>query len=523
MTPADSGIYRFGTFILDLRRGCLRQDDKEIRLRPKSFAVLRHLVTNAGRLVRKDELIEAVWPGVVVTDESVARCISDVRQALGDTRQELIRTVPRRGYVLEAHGALQSLATGRASSLSTTSSVPGRPSIAVLPFANLNGDASQEHFADGMAEEIITALSRISWICVVARNLSYAGKGRAANAAKVGRELGARYVVDGSVRQSNGRVRISIQLIDAVSGTHLWADRFDGALDGLFDLQDRVAIAVAGVIEPTLQTAEIARMAGRAPAELCARDLFLRADAMMNSSAALFPQALDLLVEAIGHDPSYGPALSLAAVCCLRMVQNGQSTDPAADCLKGADLARKALHSAPDDPITLANAALALTFSGEEIGAMMALVDRALALNPSYARGWYISSMLKGWAGQHNAAIDRMNRSLQLNPRVRIGVAMYVLFGAAHMFSGRFDEAASNLRLALQEDPNYPTAFRFLAACYAHMGRFTEAREAIDRLRRISAAIFPPYPMFRRQSDRELLLSGLRLAIGQDSAAAAIA
>ncbi len=342
MIPADSGMYRFGTFILDLRRGCLRQDDKEIRLRPKSYAVLRHLATNAGRLVGKDELIEVVWPGVVVTDKSVARCVSDVRQALGDARQELIRTVPRRGYVLVASSAFQSPTTGQEGSPTSVSSASGRPSIAVLRFANLNGDTGQDYLADGMAQEIITALSRISWICVVARSFSFAGKGDTAEVAKVGRELGARYVVDGSVRKSSGRVRISVQLIDAVGGTHLWADRFDGAFDDIFDMQDRVAIAVAGVIEPTLQAAEVARMAGRAPTDLGAHDLFLRADAMMNSSAASFPEALDLLSKAIERDLNHGPALSLAAVCRLRMVQNGQSTDGSADGLIGADLARRA-------------------------------------------------------------------------------------------------------------------------------------------------------------------------------------
>ena len=154
---------------------------------------------------------------------------------------------------------------------------------------------------------------------------------------------------------------------------------------------------------------------------------------------------------------------------------------------------------------------------------MMVLADRALALNPSYARGWYVSSMLRGWAGQHDVAIDQMNRSLRLNPRIRLGVAMYVLFGAAHLFSRQFDEAASNLRIALQEDPNYPTAYRFLAACYAHMGRLCEAREAVEQLRRISSAILPAVTDLRRQSDRELLLSGLRLAIAPETVAPAVA
>ncbi len=522
MTAAEV-VYCFGTFTLDVRRGSLRQDDREIRLRAKSYAVLRYLAENAGRLVGKDELIAAVWPGVVVTDESVARCISDVRQALGDTHQEIIRTVPRRGYLLAAPVARASPTTDREAASRPVAAIPDRPSIAVLPFANLSGDPERDHFAEGVAEEIITALSRISWLVVIARSSSFPYKGRALDTAQIGRELGVRYVVEGSVRQSGGQERIAAQLIDVHRGAHLWADRFDGQLQDIFDLQDRVARGIAGVVEPTLQAAEVTRTAGRPTSELSACDLYLRADAMVNSSAALFPEALGLLMEAIERDPRYGPALSLAAVCRLRMVQNGQSTDPEADSLRGADLARRALQASPDDPLTLANAALALTFFGEDIGATMVLVDRALVLNPSYARGWYISSMLRGWAGQHDTAIEHMNMSLRLNPRVRIGVAVYGLFGAAHLFSRRFDEAARNLRLAIQEDPNYPTAYRFLAACYAQMGLLDEARETIERLRRITPVIFPPYPMFRRECDRELLLSGLRLATGSATAVSAAA
>jgi adenylate cyclase len=476
--------------------------------------VLRYLAENAGRLVGKDELIAAVWPGVFVTDESVARCISDVRTALGDTRQDIIRTVPRRGYLLATPVARASPTTDREAAPISVAAIPDRWSIAVLPFANLSGDSERDHFAEGMAEEIITALSRISWLFVVARSSSFLYKGRGVDAAQIGRELGVRYVVEGSVRRSGEQVRITVQLIDAHGGAHLWADRFDGQLQDIFDLQDRVARDIAGVIEPILQTAEVAHSAGRPTSDLSAYDLYLRADAMVNSSASRFPEALGLLMEAMERDPRHGPALSLAAVCCLRMVQNGQSADSKADSLHGADFARRALQASPDDPLALANSALALTFFGDDIGDTMVLVDRALMLNPSYARGWYISSMLRGWAGQHDIAIEHMNMSLRLNPRVRIGVALYVLFGSAHLFSRRFDEAARNLRLAIQEDPNYPTAYRFLAACYAQMGLLDEAGETIERLRRITPAIFPPYPMFRRESDRELLLSGLRLATG---------
>jgi TolB-like protein len=258
--------------------------------------------------------------------------------------------------------------------------LPDKPSIAVLPFANMSGDPEQEYFADGMVEEIITALSRIRWLFVIARNSSFTYKGHAVDVKQVGRELGVRYVLEGSVRRADGRVRITGQLIDALSGTHLWADRFDGSLEDIFEIQDKVAISVAGVIEPTLQSAEIRRAANRPTNDLTAYDLYLRAYAMQLSSA---PEALRLLDQAIERDPQYGPALALAAVFHGESWIAGWSKDPEADSNASADLAWRALRVAGDDPITLSNAALALGPSSEDISAMMGLVDRALALNPS--------------------------------------------------------------------------------------------------------------------------------------------
>ena len=253
--------------------------------------------------------------------------------------------------------------------------LPDKPSIAVLPFANMSGDPEQEYFADGMVEEIITALSRIRWLFVIARNSTFTYKGQAIDVKRVGRELGVRYVLEGSVRKAGGRVRITAQLIEAETGAHLWAERFDGALDDVFDLQDKVATSVAGVIEPALQAAETARSADRPTNDLTAYDLYLRAYAMTLSSSALFPEALRLLDRAIERDPHYGPALARAALCCFRLVTDGRSDDPASDTRKGTDLARRALQVARDDPGTLADAAAALAYFGEDIGAMMALVD----------------------------------------------------------------------------------------------------------------------------------------------------
>jgi TolB-like protein len=392
--------------------------------------------------------------------------------------------------------------------------LPDKPSIAVLPFANISGDPEQEYFADGMVEEIITALSRIRWLFVIARNSTFTYKGRPVDVKQVGRELGVRYVLEGSVRKAGGRVRITGQLIDAVTGTHLWADRFDGSLEDVFELQDKVASSVAGVIEPALQAAETARSAGRPTDDLTAYDLYLRAYAIFWSSARQIPEALRLLEQAIARDPRYGPALAWAAICCNRLLTDGRSEDPAADRLKGADLARRALEVAGDDPGILANAAYALAYYGEDIGAMMAFVDRALMLNPSYARGWHISGLLKLWAGQPDIAIEHADAALRLSPRARVGAPL-VTIGRAHFLSRRFVEAEPKLLLAIQEDSSDPTPYRWLAACYAHMGRLDDAREVVARLRAITSAVVPDASFLRNPEHRELYLSGLRLAAGE--------
>jgi adenylate cyclase len=310
-------------------------------------------------------------------------------------------------------------------------------------------------------------------------------------------------------------VRITGQLLDAETGTHLWADRFDGSLEDVFELQDKVASSVAGVIEPALQAAETARSAGRSTSDLTAYDLYLRAYAMFLSSARQIPDALRLMEQAIERDPRYGPALAWAAVCCFRLVNDDRSEDWEADRLKGADFASRALEVASDDPGILANAALALAYFGENIGAMIALVDHGLALNPNYARGWHIGGLLRIWAGQPDIAIEHLEASLRLSPRVRIGASRTDL-GTANFYSRRFDEAVPKLLVAIREDPSFPLPYRILAACYAHMGRLDEGREIVARLRAITPVVIPEYTSYLRNPElRELLLSGLRLAAGE--------
>jgi TolB-like protein/class 3 adenylate cyclase len=391
--------------------------------------------------------------------------------------------------------------------------LPGKPSIAVLPFANMSGDPEQEYFADGMVEEIITALSRIRWLFVIARNSTFTYKGQTIGVKRVGRELGVRYVLEGSVRKAGTQVRITGQLIDALTGTHLWADRFDGSLEDIFELQDRVAVSVAGVIEPTLQAAEMRRSMARPTTDLSAYDLYLRA------LATIFPitkervfEALGLLDQAIAIDRHYGPALALAAVCHMTLVRDGWAEPPETSRRKGIDLARLALDVAENDPGILVNVAVVLAQFGEDIGAMIGLIDRALAFNPSFARGWYLSGLLRIWDGQPDLAIEHVETSLRLSPRL-VGQPLS-LMGLAYFFKRRFDEAAQKLVLAIQDHPGFPSAYRTLAACYAHLGRLDEARTIVARLRAITPLVVPSDLLhLRNPEDRELYLSGLRLAM----------
>jgi adenylate cyclase len=392
--------------------------------------------------------------------------------------------------------------------------LPDKPSIAVLPFANMSGDPEQEYFVDGMVEEIITALSQIRWLFVIARNSTFSYKGRPADAKEVGRELGVRYVLEGSVRKAGMQVRITGQLIDAMTGTHLWADRFDGSLEDVFELQDQVAVSVAGVIEPALRAAEIRRSSERPMRDLTAYDLYLRALAHPSGSKAALSRALDLLEQAIDRDPHYGPALANAAFCRVLIDNNGWTENRGQNRSAAIDRAERALESAGDDPDTLAYAANALAYFGENIDAMMALVDRALTLNPSFARGWLTSAQLMIWAGQPDLAIEHVERAMRLSPRDLPGVHSF-LVGLVHFLGRRFEDAMPKLIVAAQHLPNAPQMHRLLASCYAHMGRLEEARAIIERLRTISPAVVHELNQFRNPKHRELILSGLRLAAGE--------
>jgi adenylate cyclase len=310
-------------------------------------------------------------------------------------------------------------------------------------------------------------------------------------------------------------VRITGQLIDAATGAHLWADRFDGSLEDVFDLQDKIAVSVAGVIEPALQAAEMRRSAARPTTDLTAYDLYLRA------LAAFYPitkermfAALNLLEQAIPIDRHYGPALAWSAVCHLRLVVEGWADDAETSRRKCTKLAREALQVGENDPEILVNAALVLAQFGEDIGAMIGLIDRALALNPSFARGWFLSGALRNYAGDHDLAIEHAETALRLSPRGRMGTPLNVI-AEAYFFKREFEEAVSRLLLSIQDNPGSPLSYRTLAACYAHMGRLDEARAIVAQLRAITPLVMPSNLPWRNPEDRELFLSGLHLAIGE--------
>ena len=393
--------------------------------------------------------------------------------------------------------------------------LPDKPSIAVLPLQNMSGDPEQEYFADGMVEEIITALSRIRWLFVIARNSTFTYKGQAVDVKQVGRELGVRYVLEGSVRKGGNRVRITAQLIDATSGTHLWADRFDGSLEDVFELQDEVATSVAGVIEPTLEAAEIRRASARPTNDLSAYDLYLRAlPHVATYQWDHTVEALDLLQRAIERDPNFASALGRAAYCHAVLDAIGRVADRRDNRRVGIDLARRALRTGGDDALALASVAHVLGYFNEDIDAAIAIVDRSIALNPSCAYGWRFSGFLRLFAGKCELAIQHFETSLRLSPR---GERWAQLTGIAiaHFFTGQLEQAAATLLQALHENPIYPLANRFLASCYAHMGRLDEGREVVARLRAITPMVIPEETNYRSPEHRELFLTGLRLAAAE--------
>lgn len=521
-------IYVLGPFRLDSEAEMLFRGAEPVALGKRAVAVLRALVARPGVPVSKDALIEAAWAGLSVEENNLVVQVAALRRVFGEEPggERWIETLPRRGYRfvgpvgIEERGIIAPAPAGANIAMAADAPplpLPLQPSIAVLPFQNMSGDPEREYFADGMVEEIITALSRFRSLFVIARNSSFAYKGRSVDIKQVGRELGVRYVLEGSVRRSAERVRITAQLIDALTGVHFWADSFDGALEDLFDLQDRVAARVVNEIEPRLAQVELERGRHKPTANLGAYDYYLRAAA--NSYPMTKEQSeevLRLAYKAIELDPGFASACGFAAWLHAWRGQNQWTDDVVQERADAMRMARRAAEVGKEDAVALAWAAYTLAYVGRESEHAAPLADRAIELNPNLALAWGIS----GWArlnlGQLDIAIERLARAMRLSPFDPGGRAWLTATGVAHLLAGRYDESLSWTRRTMQAYPDFPAAWRVAAACHALAGHMEEAKATCARLRELEPQLrirnirdlFAPY----RPADLAKFEEGLRIA-----------
>jgi adenylate cyclase len=395
--------------------------------------------------------------------------------------------------------------------------LPDKPSIAVVPFQNLSGDPEQEYFADGIVEEIITALSRFRHLFVIARNSSFTYKGRAVDVKEIGRTLGVRYVLEGSVRKAQARVRIAGQLIEAATGKQLWADRFDGALENIFDLQDQVTASVVGAIAPMVEQAEIERARLKPTENLDAYDLFLRGLAKTHQQTnAAISEALQLFHKATELDTSFGSAYGMAAYCFLVRRVYLWMTDKAAERAETTRLARRAAESGWDDALALARGGHALATSAGDLDGAAAMIDRARSLNPNLAVAWYASGWLRNLRGESETAIEHFGVAMRLSPRDPETCRMQAGMAFALFLLSRYDEALGWAQSATMQQPRYPTPMEVAAASAALAGRLDTARTWIARLREINpdyrVSDFKNLRPLQRSEDLARYEDGLRKA-----------
>ena len=396
--------------------------------------------------------------------------------------------------------------------------LPDKPSIAVLAFQNMSGDPEQEYFADGMVEEIITALSRMRWLFVIARNSSFTYKGRAVDVKQVGRELGVRYVLEGSVRKAANRVRITGQLIDAATGAHLWADRFEGALEDIFELQDQVTANVVGAIAPRLEQAEIERSSRKPTGSLDAYDYYLRGLAAVHRwTREANNEALSHFYRAIELDPQFASAYGLAARCYSQRKAGGWTTDRAREAAEAARLARRAVELGRDDAVALCTAGVALAFVVGDLDDAVAFTDRALVLNPNLTWAWLFGGWVKLWTGEPEVAIERLAQAMRLSPNDPQKFTVLDAMAAAQFAAGRYSEALSWAKASLREKPAFPLATCIAAASGALSGHLAEAQKTVAGLLHIEpglriSSLTEQFPELRRPEDFARFAEALRSA-----------
>ena len=483
-------LYYFKDCALDTDRRELSRGGVLISVEPKVFDLLAYALRNRERVVSKDELISALWDGRIVSESALTTCVNSARSAIGDSgeQQHLIKTLPRKG--IRFVGAVreeQWLAAAPAFSVGAEEGrpeikLPDKPSIAVLPFANMSGDPEQDYFADGMAEDIITALSRCSWLFVIARNSSFTYKGRTVDVRQIGRELGVRYVLEGSVRRAGNRLRFTGQLVDATSGSHLWADRFDGEMSDVFALQDRMTESVVGAIEPKLQLAEIERVKHKQAANLDAYDLLLRAQQLeYEFTEQSFASALRCLEQALAIDPCYAPALGLAAYCYVERRIQGWTQNLEAEAAEGLRLAVRAIELAREDANVLWMAAYAGRSFGMDQDRAKELLDRSLRLNPNSAMALTIAAWNQAIQNPA-AALELLRRAERLSPRDPRAWVMDATRAFACFAGEQFSEAAAAAKKALAQNPRSARTLRLLGASLARLGQRDQATAAIQEL-----------------------------------------
>lgn len=472
--PAPAS-YRFGSFALDAETGALLCDGVPSLLGQRGAALLRLLLERAAAPVSKDALIEAAWPGLIVEDSNLTVQIAALRRALehgGGGRW--IETLPRRGYRYVGPPVTRADANAADTPQSAALPVPDKPSIAVLPFEQ-SGEAGW--FADGMVDDIITGLSRIRWLFVIARNSSFVWRDRSADVKQVGRDLGVRYVLQGSVRRADDRIRINAQLADATSGAQIWAERYDRTVGDLFALQDEIALAVVGAIEPSVRRAEVDRIRRKRPDSLDAYELVLRAQPDVNSGmpdrAAL---ALPQLKRALGLDPAYALAHGLAAMSYHnRFLRAGLKED---DRLASVRHARLAIEHGRDDALALTFAGFSLGMDAHDRQAAFAAFEAALALSPSTALAWILGSVVAGWAAEPERAIDWSERGMRLSPFDPWAFAAWNAQSLGHFHRDRHAEAVSAAYKSNLANPAHSITWVQLAGSLAALGRIEEAKAA---------------------------------------------
>jgi adenylate cyclase len=567
--------FEFADFTLDVTRGCLRAGDRVIELRPKSFALLAYLVEHAGRLVSKDELIGAVWSDVVVSDESLAKCVSEVRGALGDSGQRLVKTVPRRGYVLDVHvlpadgtpgpvvvasesgppaaGRLHphesepppaSATRSRPQPLRLAATLlvvaiavvvlafawrrdagpqtPVRPSIAVLPLSNEN-DSHSDYFSDGLTEDLITGLGRFRELFVIGRDSAFAYRGRHAAPQQIGRDLGVRYLVQGSVRRDGDRVRITAGLIDTTTGGQIWAESYDRALTGIFAVQDDLTRSIVTSLVAHVDRFELARALRTPTPTLAAYDLYLRGKALItmrhgDTRGEMVAEARRLFEQALAADPAYAPALQgLAytyAAAFLEPMRDGRLSAELrqpATLDRALSLARQAVALDPYLPEAHATLAWVLHWQYQR-GEAIAEFRRALELNPNLADGRFAHLLVHD--GRASEAVAYMQRMIRQDP---FPPPIYLSYlGNAYYMTGQYDAAYETLRSGRERMPDYRAMAVWLAAAAAQSGREAEAQDAARRVLSMAPQFtirgWLDHIQFERQADADRLAEGLRKA-----------